>query len=95
MEGIVDTMRDDLARIRRDAEAAQTCLVDLPESPGTVASLRKQVDDLSEELLKTQQQLNLKTNGMYSMSHLLGFDHDKYSVFSSSVFSFCLQKWPK
>uniref|UniRef100_A0A673ZT29 Kinesin family member 20Bb n=1 Tax=Salmo trutta TaxID=8032 RepID=A0A673ZT29_SALTR len=82
LEGIVDTMRDDLARIRRDAEAAQTCLVDLPESPGTVASLRKQVDDLSEELLKTQ--LNLKTNGMYSMSHLLGFDHDKYSVFSSS-----------
>uniref|UniRef100_A0A4W5MAJ6 Kinesin family member 20Bb n=1 Tax=Hucho hucho TaxID=62062 RepID=A0A4W5MAJ6_9TELE len=67
LEGIVDAMRDDLARIRRDAEAAQTCLVDLPESPGTVASLRKQVDDLSEELLKTQQQLNLKTNGMYSI----------------------------
>ncbi|XP_014013775.1 kinesin-like protein KIF20B isoform X2 [Salmo salar] len=68
LEGIVDTMRDDLARIRRDAEAAQTCLVDLPESPGTVASLRKQVDDLSEELLKTQQQLNLKTNEMAKMS---------------------------
>ncbi|XP_029561201.1 kinesin-like protein KIF20B isoform X2 [Salmo trutta] len=66
LEGIVDTMRDDLARIRRDAEAAQTCLVDLPESPGTVASLRKQVDDLSEELLKTQ--LNLKTNEMAKMS---------------------------
>uniref|UniRef100_A0A4W5M8T3 Kinesin family member 20Bb n=1 Tax=Hucho hucho TaxID=62062 RepID=A0A4W5M8T3_9TELE len=68
LEGIVDAMRDDLARIRRDAEAAQTCLVDLPESPGTVASLRKQVDDLSEELLKTQQQLNLKTNEMAEMS---------------------------
>ncbi|XP_029620351.1 kinesin-like protein KIF20B [Salmo trutta] len=68
LEGIIDAMRDDLARIRRDAEAAQTCLVDLPESPGTVASLRKQVDDLSEELLKTQQQLNLKTNEMDKMS---------------------------
>ncbi|CAB1311911.1 unnamed protein product [Coregonus sp. 'balchen'] len=68
LEGIVDAMRDDLAKIRRDAEAAQTCLVDLPESPGTMTSLRKQVDDLSEELLKTQQQLNLKTNGMYKMS---------------------------
>ncbi|XP_020310170.2 kinesin-like protein KIF20A isoform X2 [Oncorhynchus kisutch] len=68
LEGIVDTMRDDLARIRRDAEAAQTCLVDLPESPGTVASLMKQVDDLSEELLKTQQQLKFKTNEMAEMS---------------------------
>ncbi|XP_038831158.1 kinesin-like protein KIF20B isoform X2 [Salvelinus namaycush] len=68
LEGIIDAMRDDLARIRRDAEAAQTCLVDLPESPGTEVSLRKQVDDLSEELLKTQQQLNLKTNGMDEMS---------------------------
>uniref|UniRef100_A0A8C7QDH6 Kinesin family member 20Bb n=1 Tax=Oncorhynchus mykiss TaxID=8022 RepID=A0A8C7QDH6_ONCMY len=68
LEGIVDTMRDDLARIRRDAEAAQTCLVDLPESPGTVASLMKQVDNLSEELFKTQQQLKLKTNEMAEMS---------------------------
>ncbi|XP_042161892.1 kinesin-like protein KIF20B isoform X1 [Oncorhynchus tshawytscha] len=68
LEGIIDAMRDDLARIRRDAEAAQTCLVDLPESPGTVASPRKQVDDLSEELLKTQQQLHLKTNEMDEMS---------------------------
>ncbi|KAM9411753.1 kinesin-like protein KIF20B isoform 2-T2 [Salvelinus alpinus] len=68
LEGIIDAMRDDLARIRRDAQAAQTCLVDLPESPGTEVSLRKQVDDLSEELLKTQQQLNLKTNGMDEMS---------------------------
>ncbi|XP_045065754.1 kinesin-like protein KIF20B isoform X1 [Coregonus clupeaformis] len=64
LDGIIEAMRDDLARIRRDAETAQTCLVDLPESPGTVASLRKQVDDLSEELLKTQQQLKLKTNEM-------------------------------
>ncbi|KAM9561505.1 LOW QUALITY PROTEIN: kinesin-like protein KIF20B [Salvelinus alpinus] len=72
LEGIVDTMRDDLARIRRDAEAAQTCLVDLPESPGTVASLRKQVDDLSEELLKTQQQLNIKTNEMSIEMKTLG-----------------------
>ncbi|XP_064806882.1 kinesin-like protein KIF20B isoform X1 [Oncorhynchus masou masou] len=68
LEGIIDAMRGDLARIRRDAEAAQTCLVDLPESPGTVASPRKQVDDLSEELLKTQQQLHLKTNEVDEMS---------------------------
>ncbi|CAB1338071.1 unnamed protein product [Coregonus sp. 'balchen'] len=68
LDGIIEAMRDDLARIRRDTETAQTCLVDLPESPGTVASLRKQVDDLSEELLKTQQQLKLKTNEMEVMS---------------------------
>uniref|UniRef100_A0A8C7H5S1 Kinesin family member 20Bb n=1 Tax=Oncorhynchus kisutch TaxID=8019 RepID=A0A8C7H5S1_ONCKI len=73
LEGIIDAMRDDLARIRRDAEAAQTCLVDLPESPGTVASPRKQVDDLSEELLKTQQQLHLKTNGVFNCSPHFGF----------------------
>ncbi|KAL0984139.1 hypothetical protein UPYG_G00137610 [Umbra pygmaea] len=68
LEGIVEAMRHDLVRIRKDAEAAQTCLVTLPESPGAVASLRKQVEDLSEELLMTKQQLNVKTTEMEEMS---------------------------
>ncbi|KAJ7987733.1 hypothetical protein DPEC_G00329550 [Dallia pectoralis] len=68
LEGIIDAMRGDLTRIRRDAEAAQTCLVNLPPSPHTVADLRKQVGDLSAELLLAQQKVNLKTTEMDGMS---------------------------
>ncbi|KAM6951596.1 LOW QUALITY PROTEIN: uncharacterized protein kif20bb [Aplochiton taeniatus] len=56
LEGIVVAMREDLLRIRRDAEAAHTCLTELPETPGDLEGLRTQVDSLSEQLLLARQQ---------------------------------------
>ena len=58
-------MQNDLEKIKKDAEAAQTCLVGSPGPRDAVANLEKQVSDLSEELLKTQQLLTLKTRGVF------------------------------
>ncbi|XP_064175746.1 kinesin-like protein KIF20B isoform X1 [Anguilla rostrata] len=60
-DGIIDSMQDDLDKIKKDAEAAQTCLVGLPDPRENLASLEKQVSELSEELLKTQQLLTVKS----------------------------------
>lgn len=62
MDNVIEAMRSDLAKIKRDAADVQTCLVSA-ESPSAVANLRKQVDDLAEELLTSQQHLSLKTSG--------------------------------
>ncbi|XP_023686718.1 kinesin-like protein KIF20B isoform X1 [Paramormyrops kingsleyae] len=61
MDEIIETMQDDLAKIKRDAEAAHVCL-SLPDPSSTVASLEKRLADLSEELLKTQELLTFKSN---------------------------------
>ncbi|XP_036405342.1 kinesin-like protein KIF20B [Megalops cyprinoides] len=68
LDGMIDSMQDDLAKIKKDAEAAQTCLVGLPDEDDTIARLEKQVAELSEELLKTQQLLTLKTNEVQTVS---------------------------
>ncbi|XP_048843736.1 kinesin-like protein KIF20B [Brienomyrus brachyistius] len=61
MDEMIETMQDDLAKIKRDAEAAQMCL-SLPDPSSTIASLEKQLAELSEELLKTKELLALKSN---------------------------------
>ncbi|XP_030630938.1 kinesin-like protein KIF20B [Chanos chanos] len=61
LNGMIETMRDDLAKIKMDAETAQTCLVNEPDSPGTIGSLRAQLEELNQELLKSRQLLSLKT----------------------------------
>ncbi|XP_062331297.1 kinesin-like protein KIF20B isoform X3 [Osmerus eperlanus] len=70
LEGIMETMRLDLGRIRREAEAAHTCLAEAEPaaSPGVPSRLQAQVEQLSAELLHTQQQLHLQTNEVEQMS---------------------------
>lgn len=63
MDEMIETMQDDLAKIKRDAEAAHMCL-SLPDPSRTVANLEKRLAELSEELLKTQELLTLKSNGI-------------------------------
>ena len=73
LEGIMETMRLDLGRIRREAEAAHTCLAEAEPaaSPGLPSRLQAQVDDLYAQLLHTQQQLHLRTNGnTHTHTHL-------------------------
>lgn len=61
---MIEAMRDDLAKIKGDAEAVNMCLTNVPESPGTVSHLRTQLEEMKEELLKSQQLLSLKTKGI-------------------------------
>ncbi|XP_061088732.1 kinesin-like protein KIF20B [Conger conger] len=68
-DGMIDLMQDDLEKIKKDAEAAQTCLVSLPGPRDSVANLEKQVSDVSEELLKAQQLLTLKSTEVDAMSN--------------------------
>ncbi|KAJ8264374.1 hypothetical protein GJAV_G00148420 [Gymnothorax javanicus] len=69
LDGLMDSIQDDLQKIKKDAEAAQTCLVVLPEPR---ENLEKQVSELSEELLKSQQLLCLKTKDADELSCQLG-----------------------
>ncbi|XP_076154133.1 uncharacterized protein kif20bb isoform X2 [Alosa pseudoharengus] len=66
MDSLIEAMRSDLAKIKRDAAEVQTCLV-TAESPAATAGLRKQVDELAEELLTSQQLLGLKTSELESV----------------------------
>ncbi|XP_046888743.1 kinesin-like protein KIF20B isoform X3 [Hypomesus transpacificus] len=70
LEGIMETMRLDLGRIRREAEAAHTCLAEAEPaaSPGVPSRLQAQVEHLSAQLLHSQQQLHLQTNEVEQMA---------------------------
>ncbi|XP_066549061.1 kinesin-like protein KIF20B isoform X3 [Amia ocellicauda] len=61
LDGMVDAMQDDLAGIKKDAQAAQDCLVSLTDPKETITSLENQLSNLSEDLKKTQELLTLKT----------------------------------
>ncbi|XP_060795753.1 kinesin-like protein KIF20B isoform X2 [Neoarius graeffei] len=63
-DGMIEEMQNDLAKIKRDAEAAQSCLESRSLSPGAVSKLRTQVDEMAEELLKSRQLLDIKTKEM-------------------------------
>jgi len=64
LDSLIEVMRGDLAKIKGDAEAVHMCLTNVPESPGTVSRLRTQLEEMKEELLKSQQLLSLKTKGV-------------------------------
>ncbi|ROL48440.1 Kinesin-like protein KIF20B [Anabarilius grahami] len=67
LDSVMEAMRDDLAKIKGDAEAVHMCLTNVPESPGTVSHLRTQLEEMKEELLKSQQLLSLKTKEFEAM----------------------------
>lgn len=71
-DGMIEEMQNDLAKIKRDAEAAQSCLKSRGHSPGAVSKLRTQLDEMAEELLKSRQLLDIKTKGEFT--HLVTFD---------------------
>ncbi|KAK3559427.1 hypothetical protein QTP86_013498 [Hemibagrus guttatus] len=64
LDGMIEEMQNDLAKIKRDAEAAQSCLESKGHSPGAVSKLRTQLDEMAEELLKNRQLLDIKTKEM-------------------------------
>ncbi|XP_067285530.1 kinesin-like protein KIF20B [Pseudorasbora parva] len=67
LDSMIEAMRDDLVKIKGDAEAVHMCLTNVPESPGTVSRLRTQLEEMKEELLKSQQLLGLKTKEFEAM----------------------------
>ncbi|XP_034165332.2 kinesin-like protein KIF20B isoform X1 [Pangasianodon hypophthalmus] len=64
LDGMIEEMQNDLAKIKRDAEAAQTCLESTGHSPRAVSKLRTQLDEMTKELLKNHQLLDIKTKEM-------------------------------
>ncbi|XP_053367370.1 kinesin-like protein KIF20B isoform X2 [Clarias gariepinus] len=57
-DGMIEEMQNDLANIKRDAEAAHSCLENVGHSRGI------QLDEIKEELLKRSQLLDIKTKEM-------------------------------
>lgn len=65
-DGMMETVQNDLTKIKKDAEAAQTCLERGAHSPGAVDRLRTQLDETAGELLTSQQLLTVKTKGVFT-----------------------------
>ncbi|KTF90598.1 hypothetical protein cypCar_00024183 [Cyprinus carpio] len=71
LDSMLDSMTSDLAGIRQDAQAAQSCLVTSnPRVSETLLDLEKKVTALSELLRETQDQLSLKTHELETQSRL-------------------------
>lgn len=71
LDGMIEEMQNDLAKIKRDAEAAHSCLESKGRSPGAVSKLKTQLDEMAEELLKNRQLLDIKTKGEFINSHFI------------------------
>ncbi|XP_073722890.1 kinesin-like protein KIF20B isoform X3 [Misgurnus anguillicaudatus] len=67
LDSMIEAMRDDLIKIKGDAEAVQMCLTNVPDPHETVNHLRSQLEDITEQLHKSQQQLCLKTKEFEAM----------------------------
>lgn len=93
LDGMIEEMQHDLAKIKRDAEAAQSCLESEAHSPGAVSKLRTQLDKMAEGLLENRQLLDNKIKGEFT--YLVAF----YSTWQRSVFLtaplISLQKWKR
>ncbi|XP_073784610.1 kinesin-like protein KIF20B isoform X2 [Danio rerio] len=71
LDSLFDSMSGDLAGIRNDAQAAQSCLVTSdPRVSATLHDLEKKVTELSEQLSISQNQLLLKTKELETQSRL-------------------------
>ncbi|XP_051724741.1 kinesin-like protein KIF20B isoform X2 [Ctenopharyngodon idella] len=73
LDSMLDSMSNDLAEIRQDAQAAQSCLVTSnPRDSSTLHDLENKVTELSELLSETQNQLSLKSKELETQSRLSG-----------------------
>ncbi|XP_051579495.1 kinesin-like protein KIF20B isoform X2 [Myxocyprinus asiaticus] len=71
LDSMLDSMNSDLAEIRQDAQAAQSCLVTSePRVSVVVHDLEKKVTELTELLSETQSQLSLQTQELESQCRL-------------------------
>ncbi|XP_046710698.1 kinesin-like protein KIF20B isoform X2 [Silurus meridionalis] len=77
LAGMIEEMQNDLVNIRRDAEAAQSCLESRGHSPGDVSTLKTQLEEMAEELLKNRQLLDNKTKEMKEVQVCLQNSNDQ------------------
>lgn len=67
LDEMIDSMCSDVESIRKDAEAAQSCLVTQPTpAPAPLAmlsDLQRKITELTEELVQSQSFLSKKTSG--------------------------------
>ncbi|NXK96016.1 KI20B protein, partial [Formicarius rufipectus] len=60
-EGIIDSLQNDIADIKHQAEAAQQYIVSLEDPQETIGWLEKQLEKITAELIETKEQLAEKT----------------------------------
>ncbi|XP_053495871.1 kinesin-like protein KIF20B isoform X3 [Ictalurus furcatus] len=81
LDGMIEEMQNDVAKIKRDAEAAQSCLENRGHCPGAVNKLRTQLDEMAdemaEELLKNRQLLDIKTKELEELQVCLQNSNDQ------------------
>ncbi|XP_056624550.1 kinesin-like protein KIF20B isoform X2 [Triplophysa dalaica] len=71
LDGMLDSISNDLVEIRQSAQAAQSCLVTSdPRVSVPLHDLEKKVMELSEQLSEAQSQLSLKTQELETQSRL-------------------------
>ncbi|XP_058255531.1 kinesin-like protein KIF20B isoform X2 [Hemibagrus wyckioides] len=72
LDGMLDSMSTDLAGIRKDAEAAHSCLVTSDGRPSVMLrELQEKVTELREKLSETQKQLESRTRELDAQSSLV------------------------
>ncbi|XP_053366473.1 kinesin-like protein KIF20B [Clarias gariepinus] len=72
LNGMLDSMSSDLAGIRKDAEAAQSCLVPFDSRTSVMLrDLETKVTELTEKLSETQNKLTSRTQELEAQSNLV------------------------
>ncbi|XP_065527959.1 kinesin-like protein KIF20B isoform X4 [Lathamus discolor] len=61
LEGVIASLQDDIADIKKQAEAAHTCIGNLEDPQKAIAWLEKELGKTTTELTKTKQELTMKT----------------------------------
>ncbi|KAI7797150.1 kinesin-like protein KIF20B isoform X2 [Triplophysa rosa] len=97
LDSIIETMQDDLTKIKGDAEAVQTCLTNVPDLLETVNHLKTQLEDTTEQLGKSQHILSLKTKEFEAMCAQARESNDqlqeaKMKVRCQELMSICQEK---
>ncbi|XP_062859907.1 kinesin-like protein KIF20B [Trichomycterus rosablanca] len=77
LDGMIESMQHDLAKIKKDAETAQSCLENESHSPGAFSKLKAQLNDMTEELSKNHQLLDIKNKEMEEVQVQLQKTTDK------------------
>ncbi|KAM6329782.1 kinesin-like protein KIF20B [Podargus strigoides] len=62
LEGIIDSLQNDVIDIKKQAEAAHRCIEYLEDSQDAIGWLEKQLEKVATELTETKEELTKKTN---------------------------------
>lgn len=65
LEGVIDSLHNDVTDIKKQAEAAHRYIVSLEEPQKAIAWLEEQLGKTTAELTETKEELTKKTNELF------------------------------